>query len=193
MTQPADPWSPPDWRPEPYAGVGPLPPARPLLERQDAVAAVVTALALVVLAGPVGLVWEAVSPHLRLAAAINGSEEAFRAEVAADGRFLLVSLAAGVLSAAVALAVGRRRGPGVVAGLLTGGLLGAALAARLGQHIRHDATLSALRALGGTAEVLPVVDFRLRLLGLIVVWPLVAVVLYSVVGAVTRWLEPDQR
>lgn len=184
-------WSPPDWRPEPYAGYGPLPPRRPLLERGDLLAGALTAVIGLLLGGPVGLVWEAISPHLHLAAAVDGSEEAFRAEVAADGRFLVISAVVGVLCGVAALVLARRRGPGVVAGLVAGGLLGAAVAARLGQHARHDTILSALEKLGASEGALPVVDFRLRTLGLLVVWPLVAAVTYAVVGAVTGWLEPD--
>jgi hypothetical protein len=193
VNRPDDPWLPPDWGPEPYAGLGPLPPRPALLTRRDLVAGLVTTLALVLLGGPVGLVWEAISPHLHLAAALDGSEEAFHAEIAADGRFLLISIAVGLISAVAALALGRRSGPGVVAGLMTGGLFGAAIAARLGRHIRHDGLISALHSLGASPQAAPIVDFRLRVLGLIVVWPLVAVITYAVLGAVTGWLEPDDR
>ena len=180
-----EPYRPPDWHvtvTSPWPG--PAPRERALRAREDMVTAVVTTV-LVALSGAVaGLVWEAVAPKLVLSRAIQGDEVAFKAQVGADVAFVAVALAAGVLCAAVALILFRARGPGLVAGLALGGVAAAFVADRVGYLVDRAATLTAIHA-AGVAHPSPLgvslLDFRLRALGVVVAWPLAAVVVVALV------------
>lgn len=148
----------------------------------DGLVALLTAT-LVTLAGSVlGLIWSATAPKLSLRAVAAGSEATFKSQIGADGRFLLLGIVAGVICAGVVVALGER-GPGAVLGLAVGGLLAALVANRVGVVAQHDATLSALRSLGipHSARVLDLVDFRVRALGVLLGWPLAALVVHGLV------------
>jgi hypothetical protein len=137
--------------------------------------------ALVALLGAVaGLVWAAVAPKLSIPALLAGHEEPFRAQIGADAWFLLVTSLAGVLTALVAILL-RADGPSATAALGLGGTAAAFVAARVGYLTQHADVLSALRAVGlDPSDVsLDVVDFRLRALGVVVAWPISAMLVHT--------------
>lgn len=182
----SDPWQPPTapgpWhvtvthRPPP----GP-PPIRWAAEARDFVG---TGVVLFLLAPVVGLIWAAVAPKLSLLAVAEGSEEAFRVEIGADFRFLLLGVVAGVLCA---LVVGwlHKDGPGIVLGLAAGGLGAAFVAARVGYLADRGDTLGTLHQLGVSLRQLQHAGldpfFRLRALGVVAAWPLAAVAVHMLV------------
>ena len=147
--------------------------------------------ALVAVAGSVvGLIWSATSPKLSIRAVAAGSEATFKSQVAADGRFLLLGALAGVICAVIVLAFGQH-GPGAVVGLAVGGVLAALVANRVGVVAQHDATLSALHSLGisHSAHVLDLVGFRVRAQGVLLAWPIAALLVH---GAVTLLHQPSR-
>ena len=175
----ADPWRAPDpWHVTASAYQPPTyQPVEVLRWPHDGIVALLTT-ALVTIAGAVmGLIWSATAPKLSLTAVVAGSEATFKSQVAADGRFLLLGIVAGVISAGVLVALGER-GPGAVIGLAVGGVLAALVANRIGVIAQHDATMSALRSLGipHSSRVLDLVGFRVRAQGVLLAWPLAALV-----------------
>jgi hypothetical protein len=140
---------------------------------------VVTAL-VAVLGAAAGLVWSALAPKMSIAAVLAGHEEPFRAQIGADAWFLLVTTLAGVLTALVAVLL-RADGPAATAALGLGGTAAAFVAARVGYLTQHADVLRALRALGydPQAVALEVVDFRLRALGVVVAWPIAAMLVHT--------------
>jgi hypothetical protein len=183
-----DPWQPPAWH---VTVPGPLQPptvANPAGGWQDEARDFALTTVFVVLLGPVvGLIWSSVGPKLALVPALRGSASAYRAEVGAVLHFLLRSGAAGLLCAAVAIAL-RRDGPGVLLGLVVGGIGAAIVADRVGFLLNKDSTLDTLRHLGVSLALLDKygIDpfFKVRALGVMLAWPLAAVVLYAVALAV---------
>jgi hypothetical protein len=147
--------------------------------------------ALVTVAGAVvGLIWSASAPKLSIPAVAAGSEATFKAQIGADGRFLLLGIVAGLICAAVVLAFGQQ-GPGAVVGLAVGGVLAALVANRVGVVAQHDGTLSALRSLGipHSARVLALVGFRVRAQGVLLAWPIAALLVH---GMVTLLHQPSR-
>lgn len=138
----------------------------------------------VVLSGPlVGLIWAAVGPGLPLARVLSGSGSAYRNEVGADFHFMLLSAAAGLLCAAVAVAL-RRDGPGVLLGLVVGGLGAAVVADRVAFLAERGDTLATLTHLQVSLATLHRygIDpfFKVRALGVLVAWPMAALALYTI-------------
>jgi hypothetical protein len=138
----------------------------------------------------VGLVWSATAPKLSIRALVGGSEATFKSQIAADGRFLLLAVLAGVVCAGVLIALGER-GPGAVVGLAVGGVLAALVANRVGAVAQHDATMSALRSLAipRSAHVLDLVDFRVRADGVLLGWPIAALIVHGL----ATLLHPSSR
>ena len=164
-----------------------LPPVeRPATALGDVRAAVTTAIGCVLLGAPVGLLWTALAPRLRLVVSgesLDVVERSARDYMTSDVWFLVLVAAAGVLTAAVALTAERRHGVGTVLGLAVGGLLAAEVARRTGPLIALE-DARALVASGQDGAVdLPA---RLRSTPAVAVWPLVAVVLHLVVSAGRR-------
>jgi hypothetical protein len=140
----------------------------------------------VTLSGAVaGLVWAAVAPKLSLAAVLAGREGPFRAQIGADVWFVLVAALAGVLTAAVALLL-RADGPSATAGLGAGGVAAAFVADRVGWLSQQADLLETLRALhlDPTDVNMALVDFRLRALGVVVAWPLAAIIVHTCAVAI---------
>ena len=162
----------------------PVPPAEPVMHwPADGWDFVLTTL-FVVLSGPlIGLVWAAVGPELPLLPVLSGSGSAYRNEVGADFHFLLLSAAAGLLCAAVAVAL-RRDGPGVLLGLVVGGFGAALVADRVAYLAERGDTLDTLAHLQVSLATLHRygIDpfFKVRALGVLVAWPLAALVLHAV-------------
>lgn len=137
----------------------------------------------VVLSGPVvGLLWSASGPKLDLLRALRGSGQAWRAEVGADVHFGLWCLAAGAVCGAVVVLL-RMDGPAVIAGLAAGGLGAAFVADRVGYLLNRGDTLDFLHSRSVSLHVLTHdygIDpfFKLRALGVVVAWPMAALVVY---------------
>jgi hypothetical protein len=181
-------WQPPDW----HVTLSGPPPSMPVAEPAlrwpaDGIEFAVTTV-LVVLTGPlVGLLWAAIGPELPLARALTGSGQAYRAEVGADFHFLLLTGTAGLLCAAVAVAL-RRDGPGVLLGLVVGGSLAALVADRVAYLVHHGETLETLRHLGVSLSVLQRfgIDpfFKVRAEAVLVAWPMAALLLFTLALAI---------
>ena len=178
-----DPWQQPDWHLT-VSGPWPMPPvAEPAWRWPDDVRELVLTTVFVVLCGaPVGLLWASIGPELPLVRALTGSASAYRSEIGADFHFLLLNAAAGLLCAAVAVAL-RRDGPGVLLGLVIGGLGAAIVADRVAFLVNRDMTLDTLRHLGVSLSTLDKygIDpfFKVRALGVMVAWPLAALLLHT--------------
>jgi len=128
-----------------------LPPAAspPGLLR-DAGAGLLTVLGCVLLGAPVGLLWAAVTPRVEVVIAAGGelrlTDPAGQEFIAADGWFLGLVLLAGLVCGLLAWALGRRHGPGVVLGLVVGGLLAAEVARRSGELVDAELARAAVEA-----------------------------------------------
>jgi hypothetical protein len=172
MSAPTDPYATP-------SGWGaPLPPLPAALApapaegtwRDDVVAALVTAVAVLAFAAPVGLVWGHLARRAALVvipaggvAVSHGPEDLIRD----DALFLLITLVVGIGCGLVAALVCRRLaaalGPGVALGLAGGGLAAAAVAAAVGRrvlmmrldHARHEPSLRGVDLPGRAVVQLP--------------------------------------
>jgi hypothetical protein len=143
------------------------------------------------LGAAVGLIWAAGAPRVHLAAAIDGSESAAKPLIGDDVRLAVLGIIAGVLVAVVVLVAGRHRarGPGEVLGLAVGGVLGALVAARVGDVARQQEMVQALAAAvpgvtsGESSRLLGFFGFRVRATGVLMLWPIAAVVVHLLVTA----------
>jgi hypothetical protein len=168
----------------PYAAPVDLLPAR--VRSGDTSVALLTAI-YVTLLGPVaGLVWAAVAPKLSIPALAAGSDATFHALIGADAWFLLVGGVAGAIAALVAVAVLGEPGPGAAIGLALGGLAAAFVADRIGFLSERGATTEALRAIGAhpTGALVSEIDFRIRALGVLTVWPIASMAVLGIVIAI---------
>jgi hypothetical protein len=164
-------------------------PSAAVLRAELGLGAVVAAYSTVV-GGAVGLIWQAGAPRVHLGPAINGNEAAAKPLIGDDVHLGLLGIAAGVIVAVIVLLVARdrARGPGAVLGLAVGGVLGALVAARVGNVARHEDMVRALAALipgvshSESASLLGYFGFRLRATGLLMMWPIAAVVIHLVDG-----------
>jgi hypothetical protein len=115
--------------------------------RQELLPALGVAVGSVLLGAPMGLLWSAVAPRLRISFGKTGPSapdlESTKAFIGADGTYLLLMLAAGLLCGTLAWLFARRSGPWTVIGLTVGGLLAALVAARVGLVPgSHDAVVA---------------------------------------------------
>lgn len=169
------PWAPPT--------AAPAPEGPPL--RDDAVAAGVTGVALVLLGAPVGLLWAAVSPRVRVSLGEGGPDLDAGAFAGADVAFGVVVLVVGLLCGLLAHRLGKAYGPGVVVGLVAGGLVAAYVAAKTGEQVGREAFEAAVVDLtrGGAVDA----SVRLRATEAVVLWPVGALAAF---GAATAVLTP---
>ena len=133
-----------DWpAPTPQWGAAPVRSRADL--RRDIDAGVLTAIIVMLIGAPLGLLWAAVRPHsdLFLLVAEDARE---RQHFTADLRFAAIIAVAGVIVGVVAYAVARSGGTGVVVGLVVGGLLAAVVAERIGIRAAHQDELRAALA-----------------------------------------------
>lgn len=148
---------------------------------QEAAAALLTVTGCVLLGAPLGLLWAAVSPRVEVIVAAGGdvslADPTTSQFVAADGWFLVLAAAAGLLTGGLAWLAGRRYGFGVVIGLVVGGLLAAEVARRTGQLVDAGVAQSAARA--GTEGVVEL-SVRLRSEQARVGWPVAALAAHMV-------------
>jgi hypothetical protein len=169
--------------------------------RRELQLGVVIAAYSTLLGAVVGLVWEAGAPTVHLADAINGNEAAGKPLIGDDIRLGLLGIVAGIIAAAVVLIVrrDRERGPGEVLGLAVGGLLGALVAARVGELARHHQTVSTIAKVvpGATSEqtskILDYFGFHVRATGVLLFWPIAAVAVHLLVSHARQWMATPRR
>lgn len=174
-----EPWHvavPHDWAP-------PEPPERAWQPREDLTIAALMVVLLALFAPLIGLLWAHVSPELSVTKVLSGSEVPFKAEIGDDVWFLLIAGLAGAATGWVAYAVGGR-GPGVVLGLVFGGLGAAAVAARVGFLAQRAHLLGQMRAHGVNPLYYDALEFKLRALGVVTAWPIAAVAVFVLVAAI---------
>lgn len=166
---------------------GTVPPAHPgPVERVDwaleLIVAVAGTLFLAVSGAVAGLLWDAAAPKLSFRAIEASSSAAYRPQIGADAWFLLVTVLVGVVTAVALCLVVRRPGPGAAVALGLGGLLGAFIADRVGFVAERHMTTSGLHALGvqATGELVSLLDFRVRALGVVAGWPLAALAVLGI-------------
>ncbi len=133
-----------DARPYPYgwAAEPAPPPRRPL--RPTLAAAALTAVALAVAGGPLGLLWHHLSPAVPVINAGQGrivvNDPSPEEYIAADGWFTLLGLAFGLTAAITAwMLLRRHRGPWLLAGVTLGSLAAAVVAWQAGRLIGRGA------------------------------------------------------
>jgi hypothetical protein len=135
----------------------------------------------VVFLGPVaGLIWWQLAPkqtRQSMTLLLQGSVKPFHLAIDADVWFLLVALIAGLASALV-VAFLRTVGPGVVAGLAVGGAAAGVIADRVGYLAERAHTVAAMQAAGVAPRAMDLLDFKVRALGVIVAWPMAALIVY---------------
>lgn len=114
--------------------------------RQDALrevrAGAVTAVLVVLLGAPLGLLWAAMRPRLDYAM-LAVQQSGYTAQLVSDLRLLLITAVAGLLAGLVAGVLTRRHRIGVVVGLAVGGVLAVALAAWVGHQAASPDRLAA--------------------------------------------------
>lgn len=131
----------------------------------------------------VSLSWLASAPKTRsFVIPLDGGTFVIPAEneswVAGDGRFVMLSLAAGFVVAVVAYALRSLRGPVGVAVVAAGSLAASALASVVGQTLSHGPTTAPLR----TAFTPPL---HLHAQASLLVWGLTATVIYTLIAGLS--------
>jgi hypothetical protein len=153
---------------------------------QESRAAVLTAVGVVLFGAPLGLLWAAVTPPVEVVVGEGGStrlaEPTRDAFIAVDGFFLGLVLLAGLLSGVVAWRFGRRYGPGVVVGLVIGGLLAAEAARLTGELVDVGEAQASVEAGFQGLLALPV---RLRAESARAAWPVAALAAHMVLTLMT--------
>jgi hypothetical protein len=150
--------------------------------RREITTAVATIVGLALLGAALALLWVRLAPRLdfrvvepgRAVPVVPEAEE----YVAADGRFVLITLAAGVVAGLVCWLLRASRGPVVLTAVALGGLLGAVVTWRLGVWLEPGYHPQDLQEVGRTVSQ-PLV---LRARAALVVEPIAAVLVY-VLGA----------
>jgi hypothetical protein len=193
-----NPFAAPEWEAWPTATAGlqstPGVDTATRLRTEISIAGFVTAYS-VILGAVMGLVWPRVAPHVAIVQAARGSEVATKALLGDDMWFGLLGVIAGVVSVAVVLLVARDagRGPGALVGLTAGGVLGSLVAVHIGHQIQHPHLVTTLHAVPGITHreittVLSYFDFTVRAHGVLLAWPLAAVVMHAV-ALIVRYLR----
>lgn len=188
------------WDPPPPLTAAPADPAAgaaagdaPTL-RADAAAALLTGVAVVLLGAPAGLLWAALAPRVQVVLSESGpglDDPETGAFVGADVVFAVLVLLVGVACGLVAFRLARRYGPGVVVGLLLGGLTAAYVAAQTGEQVGLDSFRAAVddASRRGTVEA----SVRLRATELLVLWPVGALTAFALATALRTRPERPQR
>lgn len=113
----------------------------------------------VLLGAPAGLLWAQVAPRVTVTFTPDGPSTtpglaSTKAFIGADGTYVLVMLAAGVLCGALGWLLARRAGPWTVGALAVGGLLAALVAGRVGVIPgSHEAVQALKQGKAGDAPV----------------------------------------
>jgi hypothetical protein len=149
----------------------------------------------VLLGAPAGLLWSQVSPRLTIDVTQQGlvypDLEGTDAFIGADGSYLLVMLAAGLLCGVLGWFLARRSGPWTVGALAIGGMLAALVAQRVGLQPGYHHAVEALAphsTFRGTVQLF-LGDrnggLHLRAHWAALAWPVAALAAF-LVGAVVR-------
>jgi hypothetical protein len=164
-------------------GCGPWPPPPPQAPswpptRRELTTALAAVVALAALGAVLALLWVRLAPRLEFRVMEPGRAVPVVPEaeeyVAADGRFVLLTLAAGALAGLVCWLLRGSRGPLVLVALAAGGLLGALVTWRLGVWLAPGYAPGDLQVVGRT--VTQPLDLRAK--AALVVEPIAAVVAY---------------
>jgi hypothetical protein len=177
----------------PWAWPPPVPPhpPDPIDWTTETFVAVVGTVFLALSGAVAGLLWDAAAPKLSFRALSASADASFHPQIGADVWFLIVTALVGLVTAVVLCLVVRRPGPGAAVALAAGGLLGAFVADRVGFVAERHVAVSGLHAIGfpATGDILTQVDFRVRALGVVAGWPLVALAVLGIVLAVNGLRE----
>jgi len=171
---------------------GEQPPRHPATEIRIGV---LVALGSALLGLALGLLWLWLAPRVPLYAdnkAVYLKDPEGEQRAGADGVFVLLALAAGVLTALVAFLITRRRGSGVAVavGLAAGGVLGSVIAWRLGVALGPDTDMVAHARQVGTGKVFEAA-LELGAKGALLVWPMAAMVVLIALTATFGKREPQ--
>lgn len=165
--------------------------------RSEAVVALWVAAFSAILGQVAGLVWSALAVHTPYRALFTDAAVADKQLIGQDLTFGYVVATAAVIAVALLLWIGRQPGlrgrilgPGASLGLVAGGVAGSVVANAVGQLQRDPPLIAALDRLGPQLPAatrtleLAAHQFELRAAGLLMVWPLVAVLVH--LAAVSR-------
>ncbi|MFP3992498.1 hypothetical protein U9R90_34515, partial [Streptomyces sp. E11-3] len=189
--QPQDPWQAP-----PPGGA--LPPSAHEDEgpglKTEVREAVLIAIAVAVAGGLLlGLLWMWLAPRVPL---ISDGKAVFLRDnegeqaIGADGTFLLLALALGLVSAVVVFLLRKRGGVPLVIGLVAGGLLGSVLAWRFGIWLGPSGDVVA-RAKAAGAGVPFDAPLKLSAKGALLAWPIVSMAVLLALTAVFTPRDPE--
>ena len=148
---------------------------------------VVTAVAVALVAGPVGALWAHVVPHAGFVLGADGGGALFGEDaefIRADGWFLVMTAIVGALTGLVAWAVTAGQNPASVVGLAAGSIFAAYAVARIGQqHNSARLHLAADAHENGASD--PLTGHYPPLAhGSIFMWAFAALLVYTVLAAV---------
>ncbi|MFF8812099.1 hypothetical protein [Streptomyces pactum] len=199
MTAPLTPHDPPPPGPQPTGATAyPLPaPEGPARNRsvttRELVEAALVALAVGLLGIALGLLWLWLAPRVELVSdgrAVYMKNSEAEDAIGADGRFVLLGLALGALSAVAVFLFRRQGGIPLVLGLAVGGLLASVVAWRLGVHLGHEGDI-----LRRAREVGPGVAFdkslELRAKGALLAWPAAAMAVHLALTGLFGPRDPE--
>jgi hypothetical protein len=144
--------------------------------RDELKTAGLVALAPIIAAVPVGILWWLVAPVARLHyvdGSVLLSEGEGESAVAADGWFAVCAAVAGLVCAALVFARLRRARIGALVGLAVGGLLAAVLAWRLGVLLGPGSIRDSIKGLHSGAFFDGPLDVSAK--GVLLLWPLASV------------------
>jgi hypothetical protein len=176
--------SPPPYYPLPGEQLGPWvpPPAAPLSERlraatRESRVAAATAAYVALLGAPTAFLWRAFAPTVEIAHTASGPQPVAAESsqlFGVDGSFVLLTLAVGLVTGALAWLVLRRRGqtgPAGPFGLAAGGLLAALAASGVGRKMIVDRYLYDFCHARGARCFVYSGTLRLQSFAAVVVWP----------------------
>ncbi len=138
---------------------------------------VLTAVLVAVAGVVLGLLWLWLAPRIPLVSdgkAVYLKDTEGEQAIGADGTFVLLALAVGVLTGAVVFWRNRRGGVGVVLGMAVGAVLGSVLAWRLGTWLGPTSDLIAHARAVGAKKVFDG-PLELQAKGALLAWPVGAV------------------
>ncbi|MGW0707728.1 DUF2567 domain-containing protein [Streptomyces sp. NPDC002643] len=193
---PNDPWAPPPTSGGGAGHAGHEPGGSgdgPGMARQIAEAAVLMVVMALVGGVALGLLWWWLAPHVPLVSdgsAVYLKDTEGEQAVGVDGTFVLLALGIGALSGLVLFLVRRHGGVPLVVALTLGGLLGAALAWRLGVWLGPEADVAA-RAKEVGAGVTFSAPLKLGAKGALLAWPLAGVLVHLGLTALFGPRDPD--
>ncbi|MBD0743309.1 DUF2567 domain-containing protein [Streptomyces sp. CBMA152] len=155
--------------------------------------AVVATVAVAVSGVLLGLLWVWLAPRVPLVAddkAVFLKDTEGEEAIGADGTFILLALAFGVVCAAVVFLLRKRGGIPVVSGLALGALLGSLLAWRVGMWLGpNQDVVAAARAAGkGVTFSAPL---KLNAKGALLAWPLAAMAVHLGLTALFAPRDPE--